>query len=100
MKVERFILKDLWLPTNAPGKSWGVPTRGDVMMVFDLKKKNQYFRVKTIKHVVEGTRYSLEPITTLAAESRKMNGFCCFTVRIVEDAGYPLVEFFRMEEDW
>jgi hypothetical protein len=99
MKVERFILNGLHLPTNAPGKSWGVPMRGDVMMVFDVNKKNQYYMVKTIKHVVEGTRYSLEPISTLAVESRKMNGYCCYTVRIIEDAGYPIVEFFRIAEE-
>ncbi len=98
MKVERFVLKDLHLPTNAPGKSWGVPMRGDVMMVFNIKKKNRYFIVKTIKHVPEGTRYSLEPISTLAVALRMMNGYCCYTVRIIEDAGYPLVEFFKMEE--
>lgn len=98
MKRTRMILKDLHLPTYAPGKSWGVPMRGDVMMVFDINKKNQYYIVKTIKHIPEGTRYSLEAISTLAVESRMMNGYCCYTVRIIEDAGYPIVEFFRMEE--
>lgn len=98
MKVERFILKDLHLPTNAPGKSWGVPMRGDVMMVFDINKKNRYYTVKTITHVPEGTRYSLVPISTLTAESRQLSGYCCFTIRIIEDDIYPFVEFFKLEE--
>lgn len=100
MKVERFILKGLHLPTNAPGKSWGVPVKGDVIMVYNIKKKNQYYIVKTIKQVQQDTRYSLEPISALAAESRQINGFSCYTVRIIKDAGYPCIEFFKMEEEW
>lgn len=99
MKIKRLILKDLKLPIDAPGKSWGVPMKGDIMMVFDLQRKNQYYVIKSIKHVPEGTRYSLEPTTTLAADSRIRNGYCCYTVSIIEEMGYPNVEFFKLNEE-
>ena len=43
------MLKDLKLPTDAPGKSWGVPMAGDVIMTHDESKTNVYFTIHTIK---------------------------------------------------
>jgi hypothetical protein len=73
MKRIRLILEDFKLPTDAPGKSWGVPMIGDTFMLHDPTQSNIYFTVKTIKHVPGGTRYSVEENSKMAAFNRQTN---------------------------
>lgn len=92
-KIERLILRNLKLPEDAPGKSWGVPMKGDVLVLIDMNENNEFFSIRTIRNVKEGTRYSLELITKEAAEDKLLNGHCCFSVQPIEEFGHPFVEF-------
>lgn len=71
----------LHLDTDAAGKSKGVPMKGDILMAFDINKTNEYFLVNSIKHIPEGTQYSVAEVSKLALNNRMTNlGYQCFTV--------------------
>jgi hypothetical protein len=86
MKRIKLILMGLQLDTNAPGKSWGVPMSGDVIMTHDESKTNVYFTIHTIKNTPEGTQYSVTEISKLAAYNRQVNmGYQCFAVHYLNE---------------
>lgn len=86
MKRKHLTLLNLHLDTNAAGKSNGVPMKGDILMTFDINKTNEYFMINSIKHIPEGTQYSVVEISKLALNNRMANlGYQCFTVYYINE---------------
>lgn len=97
MKMKYLTLLNVQLDTNAAGKSWGVPMKGDILMIFDINKTNVFFMVHSIKHTVEGTRYAVTEVSKLAAYSRQTNmGYQCFTVSYVNET-LGQIKFYKLE---